>query len=457
MASLPAGRRSILAAVSGGADSIALLTLLAKVAHGGLEAAHVDYRLRGRASTADRLLVERACERWSVPLWSRATTAREVAWLRDGDLQRKARELRYAFFRETLDRRQLDWLATGHHRDDQLETFFLRLFRGAGPRALSGMKAVDPVNRLFRPLLEFPSAELRRYLEGLGLPFRDDATNRTPAYARNRVRLELLPMLEASFGAGALTGVLRSMSLLSAEEEVVAALAEKVRPEPRSDGGLEFRAAALTELPPALGRRAVLGALAALVGGVEEELSLARVDAVLGLASGHASGKRVLFAGVEATREKAELVLRRAGPVAGLLSLELPVPGRVEVPELSLEVVATVRRRPPVAFDAGWLAAELAALELPLLLRHPAGGDRIAPLGMGGHTRSLARCLMDRGLGRAGRRLALVLADGKGPIWVAGQVASERIRVTERSGPVVVVRLRPLARAARRRRGGTGS
>jgi tRNA(Ile)-lysidine synthase len=308
-----------------------------------------------------------------------------------------------------------------------------------------------------RPLLDSTSAELRSYLEGQGLPYREDATNRTPAYARNRVRLELLPALESHFGPGSLAGVLRSMALLQAEEEVVASLAERVKPEPRPGGGLGFRARQLAGLPLALGRRAVLAALAELVGGAEEELSLARVDGVLALATVGGSGKRVVFAGVEAVREKAELILRRAGEGPGCLDLELPVPGAVEVEELAVKVVATLRRRPPAAFSEDWLAADLAALELPLRLRHPEQGDRIAPLGLGGHTRSLARCLMDRGLGREARRAALVVADGRGPIWVAGQVASERIRVTGRCGPVVVVRLGPLARPGGRRGGSSRS
>ncbi|MBI3893535.1 MAG: tRNA lysidine(34) synthetase TilS [Candidatus Wallbacteria bacterium] len=314
---LPFGRRRIVVAVSGGPDSMALLDVLSSLKLPGLVAAHVDHRLRGRQSAADRRLVERQCRRLGVPLEVRRLGDDEVRRLRQGALEVEARHLRYAFFEQTRRAHRCHRVATAHHRDDQVETFFLHLFRGAGQTGLGGMAPIDRRRPLFRPFLDTGRDEILAYLADRGVPFREDVSNRDLAHLRNRVRWKLLPGIRRQFGEAAIAAVARAMELLRADDEALEELGSRhsswsLRPgAAKARGPLALRLAELAALPLALRRRVVRRALEEL-GGPEFELTLARVEAVLELAERSTSGKRLGFGGVAILREREALVLRRA-------------------------------------------------------------------------------------------------------------------------------------------------
>lgn len=186
-------------AVSGGADSVALLRVLA-VWVKPLVVAHVNHQLRGAASDADEQFVKNlaealglACETLSVPVKDEALKAKE-------NLENMARRIRYEFMAKAAKRHGSQWVATGHTVDDQAETVLHRMLRGAGIRGLRGIareRGLQPGLRLVRPLLGATRAEVVAYLESLRQAWREDASNRDPAYTRNRIRHDLLPMLRS--------------------------------------------------------------------------------------------------------------------------------------------------------------------------------------------------------------------------------------------------------------------
>ena len=180
-------------AVSGGADSVALLSALRGT--GNLVVALLNHRLRGEESDADEGFVRELAERWKLPCRVlRIDMAAEAA----GDnLEAFARTARYRWFGELALELGAGWIATGHHADDQAETVLHRLIRGTG---LQGLRGIAPIRRdgtvpVLRPMLSVPRSELLAHLAESGQPYRTDSSNVDPRFTRNRIRRELLPLL----------------------------------------------------------------------------------------------------------------------------------------------------------------------------------------------------------------------------------------------------------------------
>jgi tRNA(Ile)-lysidine synthase len=250
---LIAGPEPLLAMLSGGRDSVCLLDLAVR-ARGAdsVDALHVNYGLREEADEDERFCAQ-LCEQLGVALEVERPRRPEGA----GNLQAWAREVRYAAAARPAESRGATIL-TGHTADDQVETILYRLASSPSRRALLGMRPHDGL--LARPLLGFTRAETTAYCEQRRLPWRDDASNEEPVYARNRVRQGLLPEL-AKIHPAAAANVLRTAALLRDEAEVLDALVEAEVDGSGSSARGTIALARLAELPPAL-RRLVLQRLA---------------------------------------------------------------------------------------------------------------------------------------------------------------------------------------------------
>lgn len=186
------GKR-VIAGVSGGADSVALLCCLHALAPAlgyGLYAAHLHHGIRGAAADEDLAFVAELCQRLEVPLYQERLDVPAMA--KGGSLETAARDARYGFFQRALTAFSGDYVALAHHQQDQGETLLMHLFRGSGLKGLCGM--APRRGPYIRPLLGLRRQELEAYLRSLGQPWRTDATNLLPdGGTRNRIRLVLLP------------------------------------------------------------------------------------------------------------------------------------------------------------------------------------------------------------------------------------------------------------------------
>jgi len=226
--------RSILVAVSGGLDSMVLLEVLRRLAPANrwkLTVAHFNHQLRGRASAADEKWVSRIAEKWDLPLVVGRAPVRTFAARHGLSLEMAARQLRHQFLARSARNRGVQTIALAHHADDQVELFFLRLLRGAGGEGLAGMKwsspsPGDPAITLIRPLLGCAKAELRRFADKQSLTFREDASNASLDFLRNRIRHQLLPLLVKQYQPALRRTTLRLMDILSAEAEFITRTAE---------------------------------------------------------------------------------------------------------------------------------------------------------------------------------------------------------------------------------------
>ena len=217
---------TVLAAVSGGADSVALLRGLAEMKTAGdgrLAVAHFNHHLRGSESDADEAFVRRLCAALKLPLEVGQSESQPLASAGDG-LEAAARDARYQFLAETADRLGARFVATAHTADDQVETILQRIIRGTGLAGLAGIprtRDLTPAATLIRPLLAIRRTEVLDYLQFLKQDFRDDLSNLDPKFTRNRIRHELLPLLARDYNAGVHDALLRLGALAGEAQEAI--------------------------------------------------------------------------------------------------------------------------------------------------------------------------------------------------------------------------------------------
>ncbi|MDY3548708.1 tRNA lysidine(34) synthetase TilS [Riemerella anatipestifer] len=184
-------KHQFLLAVSGGADSMVLAQLM-KQADTKIEIAHINYKLRGEDSDKDAALVQEFCEKHHIPFHCYIVSDKDQK--PSGSIQLWARELRYQFFRNIMKTRNLSYLVTAHHLNDQLETFIINLSRGSGIKGLAGIPNNE--NEILRPLLDFSKEEIYHFAEAHSVAFREDKSNQKQDYLRNKIRHSVVPKLE---------------------------------------------------------------------------------------------------------------------------------------------------------------------------------------------------------------------------------------------------------------------
>lgn len=184
-------KKTFLLAVSGGADSMALLELFRRL-NSRIFVAHINYKLRGEASDLDQKLVEDYCKKHQIPYFIYEVSQQDQK-PQQGSIQLWARELRYQFFHHIMTEKNIDYLSTAHHLNDQLETFLINLSRASGLAGLSGIPANE--NGILRPLLDFTKEDIYTFVKENNVPFREDASNQKNDYLRNKIRNIIVPEL----------------------------------------------------------------------------------------------------------------------------------------------------------------------------------------------------------------------------------------------------------------------
>ena len=414
---IPTGSH-LLVAVSGGADSVALLRLL----HGlpetlnlSLEAAHLDHGLRA-VSRDDAAFVAQLCHQLGVPVTVARQDVAEIALRRKGNLEEVARDVRREFLEATAKERNCDLIVLGHHAGDQAETFLMRLMRGAGTAGLAGMRQVD--GRVIRPLLSFHHEELVTYLEEGGFAWREDESNIDHAFTRNRIRHQLQPLLE-SFNPNITSQIAGLCEQLRLDEDFWSELANRTLTElgTRVDGGYSIQRGALAELSPSLASRVIRAALHEIRGDLRSITATHIGDVLQLVCAGPPQGELHLPGSWVACRYEQLLLYREPPEVVADLELVLDGPGTYQLLDgrrlqLSVSDHASGGNHAAVEFDAS-------TLQFPLTLRHCLPGDRFRPSGMDG-TKKIQDFFVDLKLAMEDRKKTLLLLEKETILWIVG-------------------------------------
>jgi tRNA(Ile)-lysidine synthase len=450
----PDGAR-VLAAVSGGPDSVALTRVLAELSAAGVlrlaGIAHLNHCLRGAASERDAEFCRRLAADRGLPFDVERCDVAAIAARPGRSIEEAAREARYAFLERARIRLGADVVAVGHTRDDQAETVLLRLLRGAGS---GGLRGIHPRRgTIVRPLIDQRRQALMEYLEGLGERWVEDESNEDRAHRRNRLRHDVLPLLLAAEGASVVDVLARTADLASADEALLAALTAQARARLVVDGadGAGLDPEAFAREPLALRRRILRGLLQE---ATRRAPSFQQVEGALrfverGQAGALAlSGCRVeLSPGVRVLFSRAQSGRDTPGFASWVYSLAIP--GELLVPEAGLRLRAHVDAGEPPGGPTGPAERCRAHVDSPavgpnLVVRawHP--GDRVR-LADGSGRKKVQDLFVDCKVPRAERHRIPILESMDGRIvWVAGHAVGGDFRVTRATKSVVVLSFEPL-------------
>lgn len=388
---------TVLCAVSGGADSVVMLHVLYRLRDKlgfNLAVAHYNHRLRGAESDRDQQFVEqfvRLCcgeHRRSdgmilpaVPLYTGSGDVAGQARLRGTGIEETARDMRYSFLRQAAEEAGADLIATAHTASDNVETILFHLARGSGLRGLGGI--LPKREEIIRPLLTVTRREVEDYLFGHSLPHIEDSSNFNDDYTRNRIRHQVLPVLE-EVSPGFAARLADTAALLRADEACLTGLARELadRAVPR-DGGLAIEAAVISDAPDPIASRALRLLLGRLWGG-DQNCSAVHLNALLRLCRGNdPSGEVCLPHGTNARRAYQWLLLvPRLGPIP-LEEGPMPLPGSLDCGPWRISCAQEDYRGQPQSPWDFWLDREAVPA---LRLRARSTGDRLTPPGRLGKT-----------------------------------------------------------------------
>lgn len=457
---------TVVVGVSGGADSAALLHLLWQRRQDPqlpfrVVAAHLNHQTRGVDSDTDAEFVQQESTRLGVDCFVEHRNIPEIAARLGLGIEETGRRERYAFFERICLKAGAHVVAVAHHADDQAETVLHRILRGTGLRGLGGMSAVRPLTprsevRLVRPMLEHTRAELRAYLDAHKIAFREDSSNQSLEPVRNRIRLNVLPLLEQQINPqvrGALIRLAEQARWFEEyfHESVIRTFETLIVSQ--SEDTLILNAQAMARKSRLLQTGLIREAYVSLGPG-EADLTFDHLVRVSEMVSEPVSGKVIqLPGGVSVEKRYDQLIftnLLRPELDPEFEPVTLHVPGVTTLPQrlvqLGSEVLLPPAEQVLSLAQAGSPLSEhfdLDALKLPLVVRTRRPGDRFCPLGVHG-SKTLSDYLTDAKVPPDERRKIVVVFDQVGPIWIVGHRIDDRVKLKPGTRRVLHIEARNL-------------
>ncbi|MDR0961157.1 MAG: tRNA lysidine(34) synthetase TilS [Mediterranea sp.] len=406
----------VLVALSGGADSVALLHLLLA---GGYrcEAAHCNFHLRNEESDRDEAFVTLLCRKLQVPLHLQHFRTENEAHRQGVSIEMAARKLRYDWFEELRVALRADAVAVAHHRDDSIETLLLNLVRGSG---INGLTGIRPRNgHIVRPLLCLNREEITDYLAHIGQSYVTDSTNLQDIYLRNKIRLRLLPLLE-EINPSVRETLQYTADYLHDAAHIYNREIETQKKQVLTPDGIRIEALLCTEAPHTL-----LFELLHPLG-----FNSRQTDDVFRALTAQA-GKCFYSTTHRLVKDRDLLLIEPRTATKEKTTKHVP---RLQIEETVCSADFIASRNPHIAtLDAD-------KVQQPLTLRHWQQGDRFVPYGMTGE-KKISDYLTDRKLSLLQREQQLVVCSGDRIVWVVGQRIDNRVRITNQTRNVLTIRV----------------
>ena len=403
----------LIVALSGGADSVALLRVLNQLGYRCV-AAHCNFRLRGTESDRDEAFVRDLCARLDIPLRVTAFDTKAYAARKRISIEMAARELRYGRFEEIRKEEGAQAIAVAHHRDDSVETFLLNLVRGTG---IQGLRGIAPKNGyVVRPLLEVSRADILAYLEELGQGYVTDSTNGQDLFMRNKIRLDVIPLLK-EINPSVSETLAETARRLSEVERVYRSAMEEACGRVKDAEGRICIARLCREVAP----QAVLFELLHPLGFNAAQLN----DIYRSLEA--EPGRLFYSAGYVVLRDREYLLVKKREAEDSGLSLQ----------QEFIEVKPGFR----VPHDACTAYLDASKVKAPLMLRKWQAGDKFIPFGMRGF-KKVRDYLRDRKYSLFDKENQYVVCAGEDIVWLVNERTDNRFRVTEHTRQVLVLRVK---------------
>lgn len=420
----------VLLAVSGGVDSMVLMSLTAAAGY-QFGVAHCNFQLRGKESDEDQVMVEREAKRLGVEFYNaHFDTVGEMA--RTGEsMEMAARRLRYTWFKSLCDEHGYSVIAIAHHINDSIETFFINMLRGTGLRGLTGINA--QVGRIVRPLMFATRKDIHDFAVAHRIPFREDSSNRSTKYLRNKVRLGLVPMLK-EINPQFTTIMRRNISRLSQAQEFVTASMEMIKRQVVEEQSGIFTLH-IDRIDGSLPRNFIIYEILSAQFGFKGDV----VDLLCHALDNEATGKRFYSRDWVAVVDRQKIVVATVAEdddcetLVDRTMIRSYAGGSVLFYEYcDIDFIETL--------DMGDNVALLDAdkLQFPLKVRRWREGDWFIPLGMSGR-KKLSDYLIDRKVSLVEKSRQFVLLSGDDIVWVIGRRLDDRFCITKKTENVLKI------------------
>lgn len=407
----------VLIALSGGADSVALLRVLVYLGY-SCEVAHCNFHLRGEESDRDELFVRNLCDKLSVPCHVTHFQTAEYAAEHQISIEMAARELRYSWFERLRQELKADVVAVAHHRDDSVETLLLNLIRGTGLNGLTGIRSKN--NHIVRPFLGVSREDILFYLEGLKQEYVTDSTNLQDAYTRNKIRLNLIPLME-TINPSIKSGLFSTASHLFDASIIYNKVIEEGKGKVLTPEGISIE-----ELQAEPSPRALLFEILFPLG-----FNSSQIDDIY-LSLERQPGRKFFSNSWLLVRDRTYLLLTKLHSTDAVDESESKPQIQEECFPYTPDFVIP-RDKKTVCFDAD-------KIHYPLTLRKWQAGDRFVPFGMNGK-KNVSDYLTDAKFSLLHKEQMYVLCSNEQIIWLVGERADNRFRIDENTKQVILLRL----------------
>ena len=418
-----------LVALSGGADSVALLLILNDLGY-RIEAAHCNFHLRGEESNRDEEFVKKLCEEKAIPIHLIHFDTKEYAALHQISIEMAARELRYGYFRQLRKDIGAEKVCVAHHRDDAVETLLMNLMRGSGVHGLTGIRAHH--DDIVRPLLGVSRQEIEDYLHSIGQSYVTDSTNMVDDVMRNKIRLNVLPLLE-QINPNVAENIGKTARFMQEAEKVVeAAIRQQQETLIERDAQKGTEAVAIKVLKQLPSPELFLYEWLAKKG-----FNPTQVEQLTDHLEG-VSGRAFETPDYTLLIDREHLVL--ATRKAPMKSLKIPEEGRYRLDE---GCCIDIKKKENISISKSdnYIIIDKAKVKFPLTVRPVENGDVFIPFGMTGR-KLVSDYLTDRKCSLFEKRRQLVVTDSEGQIiWLVGKRTDNRVSVTEQTKEVLQMTL----------------
>jgi tRNA(Ile)-lysidine synthase len=418
-----------LVALSGGADSVALLLILKDLGY-RIEAAHCNFHLRGEESNRDEAFVKKLCQEQDVPLHLIHFDTKEYANLHQVSIEMAARDLRYGYFRQLRQDLGAEKVCVGHHRDDAVETLLMNLMRGSGVHGLTGIRANN--GEIARPLLDTTRQEIEDYLHSIGQDYVMDSTNLVDDVVRNKIRLNVLPLME-QINPNVAENIGKTARYMEEAEKVIKAAVDQQKSELiECDTKTETESVSIQKLRQLPSPELFLHEWLSKKG-----FNTTKVEQLTEHLEG-VSGRTFETQDYTLLIDRDQLVL--APHKTPMKSLRIPEEGRYRIDEnLCVDVKNTKSISISKSDDCATLDKE--KIKFPITVRTVQNGDKFIPFGMTGK-KLVSDFLTDHKCSLIEKRSQLVVTDKNDVIlWLVGHRIDNRFRVTEQTTQVLQVTL----------------